>query len=73
MTCTHESFSGSVEVGRIVDRSPIEFIAEVTIHCDECGLPFTFDENHFAVSVDRLRLRYKLKPASTVSSNGRLN
>jgi len=72
MTCTHESFSGSVEVGRIIDKSPIEFVAEVTIHCDECKLPFTFDENHFAVSADRLRLRYKLKPATTVASNGKL-
>lgn len=71
--CSHERFSGSVEVGRITDRFPIEFIAEVTIHCDECGLNFTFDENHFAVSADRLRLRYKLKPESIVSSNGKLN
>lgn len=72
MTCPHELFSGSVEVGRIIDKSPIEFIAEVTIHCEDCGQPFAFDENHFAVSADRLRLRYKLKPASTVSSNGKL-
>lgn len=71
MTCTHERFNGSVEVGRLIDKSPIEFIAEVTIHCDECGQQFAFDENHFAVSADRLRLRYKLKPAITVSSNGR--
>ena len=73
MTYSHESFNGSVEVGRIIDRSPIEFIAEVMIYCDECKLPFTFDENHFAVSADRLRLRYKLKPASMVAGNGKLN
>ena len=72
MTCTHEAFTGSVEVGRIVDKQPIEFIAEVTIHCDECGQPFAFDENHFAVSADRLRLRYKLKPATVVTNNGKL-
>lgn len=70
MTCTHERFSGSVEVGRIIDRLPVEFIAEVAIHCDECKQSFAFDENHFAVSADRLRLRYKLKPASFNSSNG---
>jgi len=72
MTCTHQRFSGHVEVGRIIDQSPIQFIAEVTIHCDECGLDFIFDENHFAVSADRLRLRYRLKPESTVLSNGEL-
>jgi hypothetical protein len=71
MICTHQRFSGHVEVGRIIDKSPIQFIAEVTIHCDECGLDFAFDENHFAVSADRLRLRYKLRPALTVSSNGK--
>lgn len=70
MNCAHESFSGSVEVGRIIDKSPIEFIAEIAIHCNECGQSFAFDENHFAVSADRLRLRYKLKPVSTISSNG---
>ena len=73
MTCPRELFSGSVEVGRVIDKSPIEFIAEVTIHCEDCGQSFAFDENHFAVSADRLRLRYKLKPASVVSSNGKLN
>jgi len=72
-TCTHERFSGHVEVGRIIDKLPIEFIAEVMIHCDECGQSFAFDENHFAVSADRLRLRYKLKPALMVAGNGKLN
>jgi len=71
MTCTHQRFSGLVEVGRIIDKSPIQFIAEVTIRCDECGLDFTFDENRFAVSADRLRLRYRLRPALTASPNGK--
>lgn len=70
MTCTHERFNGSVEVGRLIDQSPIEFIVEVTVHCAECGQLFAFDENHFAVSADRLRLRYKLKPTEIISSNG---
>lgn len=71
MNCPHDVFSGSVEVGRLIDQFPIQFIAEVTIHCEDCGLSFAFDENHFAVSADRLKLRYKLKPSTaTIQSNG---
>lgn len=69
MNCAHERFNGSVEVGRIIDKTPIEFVVDVTVHCDQCGAAFAFDENHFAVSADRLRLRYKLKPAE--SGNGK--
>lgn len=71
MTCAHNCFNGSVEVGRIIDQVPIQFVAEVTIHCEDCGLSFAFDENHFAVSADRLKLRYKLKPSTvTIQTNG---
>ena len=61
--CKHEEFSGEVEVGIIENKNPIEHVVTVKIHCIQCGLPFAFDEDHFAVSADRLTLRYKLKPS----------
>lgn len=61
--CAHEEFSGNVEVGRIIDKQPTEFVVDVKVHCNECGLDFLFDEDRFVVSADRLTLRYKLKPA----------
>lgn len=60
INCEHERFSGHVDVGRIVDKG--EFVVTVQVHCVECGLPFLFDEDHFAVTGDRRTLRYKIKP-----------
>ena len=60
--CAHEAFGGAIEVGRIVDKEPVEFVVTVRVTCNECGLQFKFDEDHFAVTVDRLTLRYKIKP-----------
>lgn len=38
--CKHESFNAKVVVNRIEDTKA--FSADVTIHCRECGVPFSF-------------------------------
>jgi hypothetical protein len=45
MNCQHENFRAMVNVGRILgkDEKTVEaYMAEVTIACTECGLPFEF-------------------------------
>jgi hypothetical protein len=43
MSCAHERFSADVKVARIGDGDPIRnFVAEVSVRCDDCGLPFHF-------------------------------
>lgn len=39
-TCPHMNFEATVAVARIEDVG--RFVAEVKIHCIECGLPFQF-------------------------------
>lgn len=39
-TCPHERFYAQVNVGRLIDVG--QFIADVTIACGACGLPFSF-------------------------------
>lgn len=62
--CKHEKFNGMVDVGRIVNKDPIEFVVDLRIFCDECGLEFLFDEDHFVVNAEQTQLRYKLKPGN---------
>lgn len=40
MTCVHMNFDATVKVGRIEDVG--RFVAEIRIHCVECGKPFAF-------------------------------
>lgn len=44
MNCAHERFSAEVKVARIGDGDSVirNFVAEVSVRCDECGTPFHF-------------------------------
>jgi hypothetical protein len=73
MTCRHEKFAGRVDITRLSEKSggPVTgYTADVTIRCDQCGLPFRFvgiaAGNHYAeprVSVDGQELRAPIEPA----------
>lgn len=38
--CAHEDFAANVAVARLLDTG--KFVAEVTVHCTQCGEPFRF-------------------------------
>lgn len=38
--CKHENFRAQVNVNRLEDSG--NFSADITINCDQCGLPFQF-------------------------------
>lgn len=71
-SCEHLNFAASVEVARItkVDGGPaVEFMADITVHCAECHLPFrwrglpmgmSYDKP--MVSIDGYELRAPLEP-----------
>ncbi len=40
MTCKHMNFRAQVKVARLEDVG--QFMAEITIHCEECKQPFQF-------------------------------
>jgi hypothetical protein len=67
LTCPHENFFANVAVARITDTRT--FMADVTIHCEDCGLPFSFNGlpgglNHdgAACSVDGTEARLSISP-----------
>ena len=67
MSCTHEDFAAKVGVARLEDTG--QFIAEITISCSQCGLPFEFlglapgvDTQGATVSVDGQEARIAIVP-----------
>jgi hypothetical protein len=71
--CTHLNFFANVNVARLEDSG--RFMAEVTIHCTDCGEKFQFlgleagtNLNGAAVSVDGLEARIAIAPNSQVMS-----
>ncbi len=67
MECKHMQFKADVRVARLEDSG--RFMAEVRIHCSECGLPFEFQGlpaglnlNGAAVSVDHLEANLAIAP-----------
>lgn len=44
MTCAHENFSADVKVMRIGDGNDVirNFVAEISVRCADCDLPFHF-------------------------------
>lgn len=43
--CTHESFSACIEVHRLgadANAAPSNYMAEVTVRCANCNVPFRF-------------------------------
>ena len=71
-TCGHTSFHATVNVNRLKpeDKSDVDhYMAEVTIHCTQCGVPFEFVGlpagvimDGAAVSADRAQLRAAIVP-----------
>ncbi len=74
--CPHLKFEAQVDVNRIgeaetMDRAPKAYVADIRVHCADCGEAFrwcgvsaglSFD--HPMVSVDEMELRAPLRPAS---------
>lgn len=65
--CRHLDFKANVGVARLKDSG--NFIAEITIRCRDCGLPFQFnglqpglDLHGAAVSADGLEARISISP-----------
>lgn len=65
--CPHEQFAAVVAVGRILDVG--KFVADIRVHCTDCGEPFrfvgvpaglTFDAPR--VSIDGLELHAPIEP-----------
>ncbi len=72
--CKHENFNCIANVGRLVKGedltvTPSAFVAEITIHCRDCGEPFEFlgvpmgyQPGATRCSPNGLELRAALKP-----------
>jgi hypothetical protein len=73
--CKHLNFMANVEVARIMEEGVPEtelashYYAEVTVKCDQCGLPFHFAGLPFGLSPyepmaspDGLEARMPIKP-----------
>ncbi len=70
MTCKHMDFHANVGVARLEDSG--RFMAEITIHCAECGKPFQFlglepgiDTDGARVSLDGLEANIAICPEGT--------
>lgn len=67
MTCKHEDFNARVEVVRLENVG--KFMADVTVNCAQCNLPFQFlglpagiNMEGAMVSVDGLEARMAIAP-----------
>ena len=67
MTCKHEEFVAHVAVNRLEDSG--QFVADIKINCQQCGLPFEFlglepglDLHGARCSIDALEARIALIP-----------
>lgn len=65
--CKHENFRANVRVARLEDTG--RFIAEITVNCDQCGIPFQFmglepgiDTDGARVSIDGLEANIAICP-----------
>lgn len=71
MSCQHENFAATVDVGRLSHpgRDGLRFIADIKIKCDDCGKPMRFigmpigvDLNGCAVSANGTEARLAIHP-----------
>jgi hypothetical protein len=65
--CPHENFDATVAVGRFLDTG--RFMADISVHCTDCGEPFRFmgvpaglDWERPMVSIDGLELHAPIEP-----------
>lgn len=66
-TCRHLDFSANVGVARLEDSGG--FMAEIRVHCKDCGIPFQFlgmepgiDLHGARVSIDGLEANIAITP-----------
>jgi len=71
--CKHMNFKAMVKVARLEDTG--KFMAEMTIECDDCHLPFQFvglepglHMNGATVSLDGLEGRFAIAPQGSVQT-----
>jgi hypothetical protein len=71
MSCAHEDFSASVAVGRLTNADGVvnSYMADIKVHCTQCGRPFQFlglaagiDLGGARVSIDGLEAHLALCP-----------
>ena len=67
MMCDHKNFKAYVRIARIEDKGRL--IAEIRIHCTDCGVPMQFmglepglDYNGATVSLDGLEANIGIHP-----------
>ena len=73
--CQHEDFVAKVGVARLEDTGG--FMAEITINCSQCGLPFQFlglkpgiDTQGATISLDGLEARIAIVPEGSRPNPG---
>jgi hypothetical protein len=71
MSCNHEHFEADVIVNRFAGKDPMQFAAEISIRCTECGLPFHFigferglSFHQPLINLDGTELRLPILPGS---------
>lgn len=71
--CPHDNFKAHVKVNHITDTG--KYVADVTITCDRCNLPFQFlglppgiSFKNPTVSLDGLEAQLPIAPKGTASS-----
>jgi hypothetical protein len=80
--CEHNVFAVNANIGRLsqTEGGPItHYVAEITVKCDECGMPFEFvglplgvSAYRPTVSIDGLELRAPITPPGTKPPDGLL-
>lgn len=67
LMCQHKNFYANCDVNRIIDTG--KFSVDIKIHCEDCGLPFSFmglpcglDCDGAAVSPDGTEGRFAIRP-----------
>ena len=70
MTCAHHNFDAQTRIARLEDTG--QFMAEIRIHCTDCGKPFQFlglqpglDLQGARVSIDGLEAQLAIAPEGT--------
>jgi hypothetical protein len=77
--CNHETFNGSIDVGRITDEAGVivYYSADITITCSQCqmrfefiGLPYGYSPYRPTVSLDGVTMAAPVMPVGTRPPDG---
>ena len=73
--CEHEKFRSTVAVSRLEGLEQVDFMADVTVNCSDCGRPFEFlglpkgaGFKGAAVSFDAQEARLAIAPGGTTDA-----